>query len=444
LKETPGLEEEKYAAYVANLKRVEYKLSYNDAAHKGVRLFTWNELAKRIYSIYTEATDKEKAKIAEMISKNGWDKVGDEVGKITAAETYIKNTFSYNEEVNSENGNKLESVIQNKVGGTIGMLRLYATIFQQLNVNYQFVLTADRNKFNIDREFENWNNCDIPLFYFPGEKKFLAPTRPDLRYPWIDPSLGGANGLYCKSTSIGSFTTALAEIKPVLLEDYTRSFQNIESKLELNNNLDSLSIDAKQIYGGYAAAEYRDAFNFTNAEQKQALIKELTKMVSNTDHIVFSETLNQGFENENTNLPLILHTKTKSDALIEKAGNKILLKIGLAIGPQVEMYQEKPRQEPVDMEFPHVEERKLDFVIPAGYSIRNPDDLKIDQTFSENGELTMGFVSTYEIKGNILSIHIIEQYRRTYYPLSQFDRFRKIINASSDFNKVVLVLEKKG
>jgi hypothetical protein len=116
----------------------------------------------------------------------------------------------------------------------------------------------------------------------------------------------------------------------------------------------------------------------------------------------------------------------------------------MAIGPQVEMYQEKPRQEPIDMDFAHVEERKIEFIIPKGYTISNPDDLKINETYKENGELTMGFVTDYDIKGNMLSIHIMEQYRRTLYPINQFEQFRKIINASSDFNKVVLVLEKKG
>ena len=156
----------------------------------------------------------------------------------------------------------------------------------------------------------------------------------------------------------------------------------------------------------------------------------------------FQKCLTQGFEDETPNKPLILHTKTKSGELIERAGNKLLLKIGMAIGPQVEMYQEKPRQEPVNMPFGHIEERKIDFVIPDGYTISNPNDLKISQTYTDNGEQTMGFVCSYEIKGNILSVHIVEQYHHEFYPMDQFAPFRKIINSSADFNKVVLVLEK--
>ncbi|HEY2580516.1 MAG TPA: DUF3857 domain-containing protein [Mucilaginibacter sp.] len=443
-KDVAGAEDEKYATYQANLNRIEYRLSYNDAVHKGERLFTWNELAKRIYSIYTDYSEKDAKKISDIVKENEWDKIQDETSKIIVVESYVKKNYSYNEELRSDEGNNLDKVIQNKIGGTIGMARLYGAIYQNLGVNYQFVLTGDRTKFIIDKDFENWNNCDYPLFYFPAENKFLAPTRPDFRYPWISPSWGATNGLFCKHTSIGSFSTAIAEIRNIDLEDYSKSFDDIDAKLEFNSGLDSLSIDLKQSFAGYAAVNYRDAFNFANDEQKRNFIKELTKAFANSENILFSEVLNQEFEKENTNVPVILHTKTKSGELIERAGNKLLLKIGMAIGPQVEMYQEKPRQQPIDADFGHVEERHIDFVIPDGYKISNLNDLKIEQTYKDDGELTMGFVSSYEVKGNVLSVHIMEEYRKPAYPLAQFDQFRKIINASSDFNKVVLVLEKKG
>jgi len=439
---TIGLEEEKYAAYQANLRRIEFKLSYNDATGSGVRLFTWNELAKRVYGVYTYVSEKDIKKVAEIVTDNGWSQLADEPSKIIAVENYIKKNFSYNEDLDGDDANALENVIKNKVSGAIGALRLYSTIFQNLGIKYQFVLTGNRNNYIIDRDFENWNNCENPLFYFPAENKFLAPTRPDYRYPWIFPAWGETTGLFCKSMSLGSFSTAIADIRNIPLEDYKSSYENIEARLELSPSLDSLIIDDKQLFAGYAATDYKDAFNFSNEDQKTGIIKEMAKAFANTDHITFSEVLNKDFDSD-PDKPLIIHITTKSDELIERAGNKLLLKIGLAIGPQTDMYQEKPRQEPISIDFGHIEERKIDFVIPPGYTISNPDDLKISQTYKDDGDLTMGFVSDYTIKGNVLSVHIMEEYRKTYYPLSQFDDFRKIINASSDFNKVVLVLEKK-
>lgn len=443
VKDIAGAEEEKYASYRANLRRVEYKLSYNTDKQKDTRLFTWNELAKRAYTIYTDVSDKEKSKVQDMITANGWNKITDEVAKITTVESYAKKTFSYNEDLDADDANTLEGVLHNKVAGTIGTMRLYSTIFTALGVNYQFVLTCSREKYVIDKDFENWDNCDDPIFYFPAEHKFMAPTRPDMRYPWIVPTWAACNGLYCKQTTLGSYSTAIAEVKNIPIEDYTRSVEEIESNLVLTGGLDSLNIDTKQTYTGYSAVEFRDAFNFSNDDDRKKIIKELAKSVSSSDNLGFSEILNQGFENETNNVPLILHTKVTSDELIEKAGNNLLLKIGLAIGPQVEMYQEKPRQEPIYIEFGQIEERKLTFTIPDGYTISNPNDLNMSQTVNEDGDITFGFVSDYTIKDNLLSVHIMEQYRKTFYPISMFDQYRKVINASSDFNKVVLVLQKK-
>jgi hypothetical protein len=54
----------------------------------------------------------------------------------------------------------------------------------------------------------------------------------------------------------------------------------------------------------------------------------------------------------------------------------------------------------------------------------------------------MGFVSSYEQNGNTLKITIKENYNSIFYPVQQYEEFKKVINASADFNKVVLVLDK--
>lgn len=143
------------------------------------------------------------------------------------------------------------------------------------------------------------------------------------------------------------------------------------------------------------------------------------------------------------NKPFILDMVVNASELVEKAGNKILVKIGEIIGPQVEMYQEKPRQFPMDVNYPHVLDRTIEFVIPDGYKVKNPDDLKISKVYKDNNEVAMGFESTYTQEGNVIKVHVIEQYRKIQYPLGWYEDFKKIINAAADFNKVTLVLEAK-
>jgi hypothetical protein len=52
-------------------------------------------------------------------------------------------------------------------------------------------------------------------------------------------------------------------------------------------------------------------------------------------------------------------------------------------------------------------------------------------------------VSSYAQNDNVVTISINETYSRINYPLSAFEDFKKVINASADFNKVVLILDKK-
>ncbi len=439
-----GVEDEKYAAYEADLERIEYKLSYNTAVNNGiVRLFTWNELAKRIYTVYGTFNEKELKSTDELIRHNGWGQLGSEPAKIIAVENFLKKKIATREDINSDNAENIEWIVKNSIASNRGVLRLYAAIYKELAIEAQIVMSCDRSKSVIDKSFENWNSTSEFLLYFPAEKKFLAPTLTETRYPWIDPLWGATDALFCKTTTIGTFTTAIAEIRPVPLEDYTASFSTVDSKLSLNASLDTLLVDMKLGYGGYSAGSYRAAYTLSNPEEQRTFIKNMAKFGTNSENIVSSKIENGDFESYNENKPFTFEATIKASELLENAGNKLLVKIGEVIGNQTEMYQEKPRQFPVMMSYPHTEERTIELVIPDGYMIKNANDLIIHNDHSENGEITMGFSSDYKIEGNLLKVHVIEQYRKVSYPLGDYDIFKKVINTAADFNKIVLVLEKK-
>jgi len=442
-KNIAGVEEEKYSAFEANLLRCEYKLSYNVSRSKNEKLFTWDELAKRAYSRYTTCTEKELKKVDDFVGDLKLNKLSSDLEKIIATENYLKKNIQAREDIDGEDSENMEKIIKNKLASYNGILKLYGAIFRNLGVNHEYVLAGDRQKLTIERSFENWNNCDKFVIFFPGLKKYLAPTEMEFRFPWINPNWGNTNAIYCKSTTISNFTTAFAEVRSIPLEDYALSAINTEAEIELNNSADTLLINIKQIYSGYAAATYKSLFTFATPENKKLVIKEMIKFGTKSENVVSSKLENEDLESYHQNKPFILAATVKASELVETAGNKIIIKVGDIIGQQVEMYQEKPRQFPMEIEFPHILERKIKFTIPAGYIVKNPDDLKIDHIYKENGNITMGFVSSYKLEGNTLIVTIMEEYRKTNYPLSQYDDFRKIINAAADFNKVAIVLEKK-
>ena len=308
----PAAEEEKYSNVKANLQRVEFKLSYNLSRSSSERLFTWNELARRIFEIYNTINEKENKKVSEFIDKNNLNKLSTEKDKIIAVENLLKKSFTAREDIDGEEAENIEKILKNKIASHKGIIRLYAALFQQLGVNYQIVMAGDRSEFTVDKNFENWNAPENALFYFTGTRKFLAPTRLEMRYPWIYPDWGATNGLFSKGTTIGNYTTAVGEVKLIPLEDYTQTTNNIEANVSHSPIMDSLLIDIRQIYSGYSAAVYRASFIFSSADEKKQMLKDLVKFGTNSENILSSNLENVEFENYSENKPFVLQAKVKA------------------------------------------------------------------------------------------------------------------------------------
>jgi hypothetical protein len=142
--------------------------------------------------------------------------------------------------------------------------------------------------------------------------------------------------------------------------------------------------------------------------------------------------------------PLIIKAKCTPSNIVEQAGDKYLFKLGELIGPQVELYQEQERKFDIENEFNRSYTREIIFDIPDGYIAKNLDAIKFNVVMLQDGQPSSYFISTYEITNDktvVVKIH--EDYKEIYYPKDRYQDFRKVVNASADFNKVVLVFEKK-
>jgi hypothetical protein len=432
--------EEKYSMYQASLKRVEYKLSYNKAKNPSERMFTWNELAKKVYDIYTSIGDKDKKKIKDLYDDIGI-KGTTESEKIVAIENYMKKNFMTREDMSNEDADDLGKVIKGKLASHQTLCKLYAAVMSMAGVNYQIVFTGNRSDYTLDKNFENWNNARNILFYFPSTRKYLAPTELEYRYPWIPPTWAASNGLYCIGTTIGNFTTAIGEIKPILMEDFEHTYSNMDISVRMDKD-DALIMDVKQLYGGYTAPNYRVPFVFLPADQQNNVLKELIKFGTNSENIITHSFENREMEQADPYKPFVINASVKSTNMVERAGEKMIVKIGEMIGPQSEMYDAGQRSTPIDVGFPHSLIRTISFTIPDGYKVKNLNDLNINQEVKDNEKESMGFVCNYEQKGNLLKITIKEHYNHIFYSIQQYDQFKKVINAAADFNKVVLILDK--
>ena len=437
------LEEEKYSNQDPYLQRVDYKLSYNISKNENVRLYTWKEFAKQSFTGYTNRTQKEEKALDAFIGKMQLPSNADDAARILAIEDYVKNNINIDKKLIADDADNIEHIVKNKAADDDGIVRLFAGIFDKLSINYQFVFPGTRTGFTIDEELENWNRANDVLIYFPTTGKYISPVSVDLRYPYIPFEFTAIRGLFLKGTVIGDFKTAIGSFNNVSIEPFDQHAINMEADIRFDETLDTILINSKQILRGYGATSYRPIYAFLPADKQEEANKEIIKAVAGSENISNIKIENPAFTNYFDNKPLVISADVKSTTLVERAGNKILLKVGDVIGPQAQMYQEKPRRLPVELPFPHVLDRKIILHIPGGYTVKNLNDINMNIEYKEDGETTMGFVSSYTQNSNEIIILVNETYRKIQYPLSQFEEFKNVINASADFNKVVLVLQKK-
>lgn len=437
------LDEEKYSVRSRYLKRVEYKLSYNLSTNPNIRIYTWKEYAKRVFASYTSLSPKEEKSIEALLSSLKLDITKNEEAQVIAVEDFIKKTINIDKNLIGKDAASIDIIIKRKSADDRGIMRLFANIFEKAAIKYQIVFVSNRNELPLDEELENWNRIDEAVFYFPNSKKYLSPTSVELRYPFIPFFWSGTKGLFLKATTIGTFTSAIGTFGDIDMLPYEQHSHDMEATVKFSADLDSLKINSRQILTGYGAINYRPLYNFLPKEKQDEATKEIIKSAGNGIDINNIKIENSLLTDFTENKPLIISADVVSTDMIEKAGNKVLFKIGDIIGPQEEMYQEKPRQLAIELPYPHTLKRKILVEIPTGYKIKNLDDLKINITHKDGNEQTMGFVSSYTQSGKTITINIIEDYRKIEYPLSQFEDFKKVINASADFNKVVLVFEKE-
>jgi len=439
----PSYTDEKYANVRPGLLQVQYKLSYTQNRGMNVRMFTWNELAKDVYSTYNEFSKKEKEVAKDLLKKADIKSAVTDEQKIKLIENYVKNNIKTGEDVEGEDFEDFNKIQRNKIATNKAISRLTCAMLQAAEVKYEVVVAANREEYLIERAFENWNHAQNLVLYLPTVKQYIAPASYLFRYPFIPPSWAGTNGLYCVPVEVGEMKSAMAEVKAIPMMPATRSHHDLETELSFNKTGDTVFVNTRHIHSGYDAAYYKAQFIFLPPDEQKKFLKEMALNSGKTETIISHELKNKELEVTDEDKPFIVDLKLASVDLVESAGSKLLLKVGECIGPQVEMYNERERQFDIEIDFPHFLNRKIVLNIPQGYKVKNPDDLKFNLSYNKGAKTGMAFISTWKQEGDKLIIEITEEYNQIKWPKTDYDNFVKVINAAADFNKVVLVLEKQ-
>lgn len=435
----PAYEDEPMSYTTPNLQGVVYKLSENH--YSGAKdIGSYGSVAKNYFSFVYESVEKSDQKaIKKFLKSLGVKKDMKEEEKILMVENHLKQNFAILPFVNPELSG-VKNLLENKASDESSFIRLYANAFKQLGIKHQIVLTSDRSNLRFDKKFESYNYLQSTFFYFPDLDLFLDPSSPGLRLGFIPSENTNNYGLFIRELKIGDIVSGIGKVKYIKALHEDKSQNNHFVKVDMTEDPFEPEISFEQHMSGYYSSFLQTSYSLLSEDEKERVDESLVEMVTLEQSETDLEILN-ATSADFGKTPMILKATVNSLKFTEKAGDKIIFKIGELIGPQTEMYNEKPRVHDVETDFNRKYVRVIEVDLPEDYEVSNLEKLNFDVALEDG---TAIFKSNYKVEGNKLTVEVDEYYSRIDFKVEEFEDYKKVINAAADFNKVVIYLSKKS
>ena len=447
----PALHPEPNSFYDLHRMRAEYRIhkfiDENDI--DSAQIFTWDNLARRMYDEHYTITEKERAAVNKYLITLGARPTNKDEVNVSRIEDGIKNNIVLYPDMDEDNADNLDSIINNKAATTTGYIKLFAACFTQAGVKHELGVAGDRTEHRFDNQFGNWGNMDNYIFYFPNLKKFLSPTSVYTRYPIVPDEVLTNKGVFCSIPPKRDVTGPLVEIKTITPLPASESQHNIDAGVTFTKDMDA-QVEIAYSYTGYSASDLRKELLLAPKNKERDLVEKIVTIADKPGNIEKYSISNQDVNNAYTNAPLEITATVNTNQLTEKAGPKYLFRIGAIIGPQDALYNDKNRTMPVDLDYPVSMNRTITINVPKGYKIINPDAVKMHADYvNRDLKAVVSFNSDYTIKhdrknGDKLIVTIAENYPQIHFATADYERYRTVVNTAADFNKVTLLLAKKG
>ncbi len=432
--------EEIFSNYDNDVMRFMYKLDRNLYGKSDIISYgpISNSLYNRIYTL-----DKKETKIINKLLKEIPIFDNDTEKTVRSIENFIKKNFVFYDYSNKELS-LLNSIYLNKAFNKFGAIKLFTNLYKEAGIKHEFVLTNDRYDLNFDKDFDTYLYLEDYLIYFPELDMLLSVANTESRLGFIPYRYIYNYGLFIKEVSVGDFYTGVSKVKFIPANDYQKSGHKTTINVTVDDDFYKSLLEIEQEFTGYYAYYTQTAYDFVKDEEKEEeMSKEFVNISGLDDEISEYKVINKGGVNFGVK-PLIVTGKIETDKLIEVAGKKFIFKVGMLIGRQLELYNEKERELDFEFNYAHFLDRTLILNFPKDYKINNLESLKINEQFVLDGDTVFGFVSDYKlINNNSVEVIINEWYKGIRYDKKYFEDYKRVINAAANFNKTSLFLVKE-
>lgn len=393
-------------------------------------LLTWQKIAQNINDF------------GEVFKIKGYSKLFKELGlsastpvdqKVIVLEKYFKESFTYKQD-RSASADKFKNILKNNYGNDVDMTRAMKHLLKLLGVHSVWMISTDKNYIRVDPEFPNTTGLREHILYIPFTGKYVAMGYRGLRYGPPPTSMIDNHGLIVSDIGI------LDEIE-YDLKDYTR--QDITANVTFSDDFTKATIDKTNSCSGFRAIGIRSMLNSGSDKNIKSITHDYMTDYMGDVEVLASKTENESFDLAFKNTPVTVNAVIEANDLIEDAEDFYIFNFGKIIGQQSELYQEKERVTPVEINYPLDYFTTIEITVPDGYTVSGLEDCSIKNECKKGPEMLAGFESSATQEGDKITIKLHEFYKSTFYEKEKYSEYRAVINSAADFNKLVLIFEKE-
>jgi len=425
---------EQYSAPIANKIKISYQCYENrdDVSQDEY----WTNLVQNVRELFFPSLINKKAK--ELLKEIKYGHVTipwNEIKLANAIDDYIKNNFTISDE-DDPKLNDIEYILNNKISNDFSIIQVYTNLLKEANIEYEVAITCNRYFLKFDPELFDPNQLREFIIYLPNQEKYISPNRIEYRVSEAPEDLLGNYGIFIDK----DFDYYFSEVTQ-FDKDFSQIKKNI--KVNISKNLKKIKINESRSFSGYWAITNRNYIYLSENEKTDFLVDFFT--VNGLDNKKVSNYNIKNFDiSHNTyNTPLEITSTISTSDLIEEKEGLTYLKIGKVIGLQSNLFDEKERINPIEINFPNSYDYNIKVNIPRGYKIVDFSELnKSKEYISVDGNSTAKFLSKATVNGNVLNINIKEYYKELRYSKKRYQEFREVINAAAKFYESSVRIEK--
>ncbi|MEM6297644.1 MAG: hypothetical protein AAF740_03040 [Bacteroidota bacterium] len=411
----------------ADQKRIYYRIASNERDKRTV--LTWQDIGSRYAKVIYPPLSPETRKVIDAEIKDALAEIplgADELLKTKALIKHVQDRYQLVEMGGSERLSDLAQVLENRTVNSVGLLRLYATLFLHAEIKHQPVLTSDKYRVLIDAGYPSWDFIQRILFYFPLQGRYFSPLQPEYGFGIIPPETADNKALFLNPTS--TYSLFWTNIDVIEAKHQPKTSTEATYKLRLDINRQHVELEGKRELQGYKVVyPDRDAV-FTRIKQAETA-KDRLRLSPKT--LAYQEIDKETWKKEQAGF-------WHSSGLLERAGETLLLRVG-------ELFQLSKHSgseaSTVNLNYPESFQTTIELEIPEGYLIRNLEDLRKRLVYNRN-DTNIGVECRYSLEKGIVKVYINEFYGESYYEGKSVTRFWQVQELVKELRNTILILEK--